>query len=134
MQRDETSSGQRERLLLALLAGRTPEEAAADAGVSRATAWRWRRGPKFKRRLEQARRETLRAGLDRVVAGLTEAVDTLRKNLHCGVPQAANAAASRLLEIALTYQEQFDLVDRIAALETRLNNLPEDEPWTSKPA
>jgi len=125
MKQDETSRGQKERLLIALLAGKTLDEAASDAGVSRATAWRWRQGPKFKSRLEQARDEVLRAGLDRVVAGVAQAVATLTRNLNCGTPAAENAAAGKLLDTALKFKEQLELVGRLDALEARMEMLPE---------
>src|SRR5262245_7059339 len=133
MQRDETSSCQKERLLLALLAGRTPDEAASEAGISRATAWRCRQAPKFQQRLNRARQELFRAGLDRLTSGLTEAVDTLRRNLSCGVPAAENAAAARMLEVALRYQDAMDLANRVAALEEQLaKQKQEEESWASK--
>ena len=130
MQQDETSAGKRERLLLALLAGQTPDEAAAAAGVSRATAWRWRQTKKFQRRLSAARDELLRAGVDRLVAGVAEAADTLRRNLTCGVPAAENSAAAKLLDGALRYQDALDLAARVTALEEQAA-AQEDEPWAS---
>ena len=130
MKRGATPGAQKEKLLLALLAGKTPDEAAADAGVSRATAWRWRRGAKFAKRLQRARAELLRAGTDRLAGVIGEAIHTLQRNLTCGIPAAENMAAGKLIEATLKYREQLDLADRMAAVEARLAEQPKErEPW-----
>jgi hypothetical protein len=114
---------------LALLEGLTPDEAADRAGVSRTTAWRWRRGPKFQKRLERARSELLRAGMDRLTTTVGRAIDTLKRNLDCGNPTAENMAAGKLIEAALKYREQLDLAARLTALESRLAEPKEAKPW-----
>lgn len=135
MKRGATPGAQKEKLLLALLAGKTPEEAAADAGVCRATAWRWRRGPKFQRRLVRARGELLRAGMDRLAGVVVRAVATLERNLSCGIPGAENVAAGKLIEACLRYREQLDLADRMAAVEDALaHEQKEPDPWASTTA
>ena len=130
MKRNAKPGAQRERLLLALLEGLTPEQAAERVGVSVSTAWRWRRGPKFQRRLQRARGELLRAGMDRLAGVVGEAVETLRRNLSCGNPAAENMAAGKLIEATLKYREQLDLADRMSAVEARLAaERKEQETW-----
>jgi hypothetical protein len=66
-----------EALIAALLTEPTNDAAAAKAGVSRATLYRWLRLPAFQEAYHQARRGLLDAAVGRIQAGTALAADTL---------------------------------------------------------
>jgi hypothetical protein len=70
-------ASKRERFIAALLSEPTHEAAAAKAGVSSATLRRALNDPGFRAAYRRARRELLRAAIERLQAGVGQAVDTL---------------------------------------------------------
>jgi hypothetical protein len=67
-----------EALIAALLSEPTHAEAAAKCGVSEATVHRWLTLPAFQATYRQARRQLLRAAVERLQGAVGQAVDTLR--------------------------------------------------------
>jgi|SRR5262245_253669 len=110
----------KKRLLLALLSVPTVEAAAEQAGVSLSTSYRWRRQPKFRRQLDRHRREVFDQGLAAMHALLGEAVDTLRRNLTCGLPNVDVAAVAKVAEIGLKFAEMADVTRRLEAVEEQM--------------
>jgi hypothetical protein len=66
-----------EALIAALLSEATHADAAAKAGVSEATLYRWLRLPAFQASYRQARRELVEGAIGRIQAATGQAVDTL---------------------------------------------------------
>jgi hypothetical protein len=111
--------GRDERLISALLTSPTVQGAAKKAGVSRRAIYRalGRRG--FRERFLAAARDLTDAALGRLQAGLSDAVDALRRNLKCGDPATEIRAAAVLTDQALRAVEltqlsaRLDLIDRL---------------------
>ena len=117
MSDDDMVSQKKRVLLVALLSRPSIHEAALAAGVSISTAFRWRRQPKFKARLDSMRREQFEQGLHNIHSLTSAAVETLKRNLDCGKPAVEVAAASRIVDIGLKFAELSDVVRRLDQLE-----------------
>ena len=117
MNEGDMDSTKKRRLLEALLVRPTIRQAAEDAGVSLATAFRWRRQPKFRSRLDELRRASFEQGLCNLQSLGTEAVETLRRNLSCGKPSVEVAAAAKIVDIGLKFSELADITRRLDELE-----------------
>jgi hypothetical protein len=104
----------------ALLRGKSLAGAAAEAGVSKMTLHRWRRGPDFQAAYAEAVRRVFGEGIDRLQAAARRAVLALEKGLRS--PRAADQirSADRLLAHGLRAAELRDLAERVEALEKAL--------------
>ena len=108
-------------LVVALAAGATYAEAAAQAGVSERTARRRMDDPAFRAALDDARAEVVSRAVDRLSAVATDAVDTLAALLGPGVPPPTRLGAARaVLELGSRLREEHDLAARLGALEEAL--------------
>lgn len=120
MRRSETKTGD-SALLAALASGRSVNEAAKAAGISRATVYRRLEESDFKNELDRVRRETL----DRTTAQLSEAglaaVKTLRELLKSGKELVRLSAARCILEVGDRYRTALDVDDRLSVLESSLS-------------
>ena len=123
MDENETLTTKQRAAVVALLTTGDATKAAATAGVSRQSLYRWMGQDAFKQALRQAEGEALR-GLARQLAGLGDAAaealrDALDQSQPIGVRlRAADLVASRgpvLLELV-------DLLGRIEALEAQREN------------
>jgi hypothetical protein len=70
--------------------------------------------------LDRYRRDTFEHGLAHLLALIGEAVDTLRRNLTCGVPNVEVAAAGKVADIGLKFVELADVTRRLEEIENRL--------------
>lgn len=105
----------------ALLTKGDAAKAAAAAGVSRQTLYRWMRDPAFAEALRAAERDALR-GLSKRLAGLGDlAADALRDALAPDQPPAIRLrAADLVIQRAPALVEAVDVYERLAALEEKL--------------
>ena len=103
--------------LAALLSEPTIEAAATKAGIGESTLLRWLAEPTFKARYRDARRQVVEAAVGRLQTVATKAVDTLERNLSCGIPAVEVGAAKSVLDQAVKAVELVDLAERIEALE-----------------
>ena len=98
-------AGKRERLedraLAALLSEPTIAQAATQANVSESTLLRWLAEPSFKARYRDARRQVVELAVTGLQQATSEAVETLSRNLQCGVPSSEIAAAKTILDFAV---------------------------------
>ena len=106
-----------EQAIVALLEQPTVEDAARVAGVSPVTLWRWMRQPDFRERYRAARRDVLEHAVARLQRATGDAVETLTRNLSCGVASVEVRAAQVILDQAVKGAEVLDLEARIADLE-----------------
>ena len=106
-----------DRALAALLSEPTVEAAATKVGVSESTLLRWMAESVFRGRLRAARRAVVEGAIGRLQQAATEAVDTLRRNLRCGIPAVEVGAARSILDQALRATELLDLAERVEQLE-----------------
>ncbi len=116
----EKLSRKQESAIAALLSEGTMKAAAASAGVSEATLWRWSRLPEFQARLRGARRQVLERAVSELQAASSEAVEALRRNLGCANPAAEIKAAQIILDQAMKGAELLEMQGRIEQLEAML--------------
>lgn len=108
-----------EQALVALLAEPTLPAAAARVGVSEATIARWLRNPQFRAAYREARRQIVEAAIGTLQGATSEAVETLRRNLHQKSGSVQVRAAIAILDRATAAIELMDLAQRVEALEIR---------------
>ncbi len=109
-----------EAAIIALLAHPTLPQAAKAAGVSETSLWRWLQRDDFQRKYKQAQLSVFNNALGSLQAASMEAVDSLRRNLRCGNPNAEVAAARTILGFTLQATELIDLTQKVNELERRL--------------
>jgi hypothetical protein len=106
------------QLLLALAAGKSPEEAATAAGCSRATAFRRLAQPDFQLRLAQARAAMMDQALGRLASAAAGAADVLQQLSQTGESEKVQLAASKALLDGLAKMRHLtDIEERLQALE-----------------
>lgn len=110
-------------LIAALAAGKTYEEAAKVAGVSRATVARRMQEAAFRREVERVRVEMFESAIGQLSGIASEAVQTLRKLLGGKTPPTVRlGAAKAILDVALKERDA-------AALEDLLREVEELKAW-----
>ena len=109
------------RAVIALLERPTVAEAANDAGVHRATLYKWLKEPGFQAAYREARRESLRLATARLQQISGEAVEALREVVGDRSQQGASrvGAARVILDYAAKMTELEDFGARLARLEER---------------
>ena len=122
MARNGTLTAKQSQFVAALMTTPTVERAAAVAGISTRTAWRWLRLPEVQAALRDVQDETLRAATRQAVAAIGMAVATLEAVMaNPGAPAGAKVSAARtILDAAAKLSETADLARRISDLEARL--------------
>lgn len=114
-----------EQIIAALLEHPTQEKAAAAAGISTVTLWRWLRKPTFQKALLQARREAYSQAVARLQQGSAAAAATLLRVMCDGTAPASTRvrAADKVLNHAAEAMEKEDLAVRVAVLEGSSHHL-----------
>jgi hypothetical protein len=103
---------------MALACGATVENAARQAGISPATAYRRLAEPAFRQRLQQLRGDMVSRTAGTLTAAASEAVRTLLELLKSTASAAVRLGAARaVLEMGMRVREAADLEERLAALE-----------------
>ena len=115
---NETLSARQEKAIAALIACKTVEEAAVKAKISPRSLHRWiHEDPTFQMAYRQARREALDNAIASLQTGAVEAVQALRDAPTHGSVNVRVRAAAIFLEHALAANAQFNLQERLEALE-----------------
>ena len=109
-----------EAAIAALLSTSVMKDAAAQVGISDVTLWRWLQLPEFEAAYRAARRQVVERAITELQTAASEAVETLKRNLSCGKPEAENRAAQIIIEQAVKGVELIDLQERVERLETLL--------------
>jgi hypothetical protein len=139
-----------ESLIAALLTEPTYAKAAARAGISEATMYRWLQLPAFRAAYRQARRELVEAAIGRIQAASGEAVTTLLAVAHQGRRDSdrvraaialLNQAGRGLNDADLLHGEQdgadalpMDTADVVKLLAARLRQVDQSELPTAEKA
>jgi hypothetical protein len=106
-----------------LLLSPSVEAAAASAGISNRTAWRWMRDPSVLERLADLRRQGMQHAMMRLQTAASAAVTCLCEVQANGESENAKVSAARcILEQALRAAEIADIEERIARLEQLAKN------------
>ena len=121
-------SPKQQRALEALLTRPTMKEAAAAAGVSETTLWRYMKDPAFSGELREARRLAYDHTIARLQRDSGDAVTVLRGlMMKEDAPAAARVSAARtLLDYADRFAEVDDLRGRLEELEDYLRAKDEE--------
>jgi hypothetical protein len=115
------------QLLMALACGVTVENAARQAGISPATAYRRLADAAFRRRLQALRGDMVSRTAGTLTAAATEAVRTLLELLKSPASAAVRLGAARaVLEMGMKVREVADLEERLTALEQAAAEDPKD--------
>ena len=111
----------RDRTVLALVAGRRPADAAADAGIGLRTLQRWLQDASFIDQLNSARAAAFDSAMQRLMAGANIAADTLVDLLNDGQPSAIRLGAARcVLDHAIERHDVATVVARLTELERQV--------------
>jgi len=118
---DELTDRQRSALL-ALVEHPTLEEAARAVGLSRRTLYRYLEDPLFLAEYRRLRRAVWERAVGELQTACSEAVSTLRANLGAESEAVQVRAARSILDHARSGLETTDLLERLEALERRLDD------------
>lgn len=100
----------REQAVLALLSEKTIAAAARRCGVNEKTLRRWMAEDPFKHALEEARRATFQAGMNRVQALTATAIDTLAVLMGRRMPPTVRLGAARAVVELGTQRHDADTI------------------------
>lgn len=117
-----------ELALQAVISHPTLKEAAAAAGVSETTLWRYMQDPNFSNRLREARREAVGHAVTRLQRASSDAVSALQHlMMKDDAPAAARITAARtILDYSFRAVEVDELKARIDQLEEFIKIKQED--------
>ena len=106
----------------------TTTQQAMDAGISRATLYRWLRDPEFRATLERLRKETLRVAENEIQSMAHDAVSVIYELMHTGSQAVRLNAARSALKLAQDARFADRLAERIENLE-RAAELRKKSQW-----
>jgi len=116
--KEATLSAKQSKAIAALLGTPNVESAAERAGVTPRTIYRWLSGDElFQEEYRKARQRAVDGAIASLQAIMSEAVETLRKNLKARNPSIQVRAAIALLEQGFRATEVHELERRLAELE-----------------
>lgn len=107
-------------IALALASGASVTEAAANAGVGRATVYRKLDHPDFARQVWEFRDKLIAVALGRIADNLTRAADALAGLLDSPEPHIRIRAARALFSMGLRLRDSIDVTARMRAIEAEL--------------
>lgn len=116
----EKLTRKQEQAIAALLSAPTIKDAGRACDVSEVTLWRWLQLPEFAAAYRAARRQVVERAVSELQAATGEAVEALKRNLHCEQANVEIRAAQIILEQAVKGVELMDLQDRVDRLEELL--------------
>ncbi len=118
----KNSTSQKETVLAALLAGEPSESAAARAGVSVRTVYRWLQEPEFFAALESGRAAMRQKVLNRLAGQGERAVVILANIMESGGREdnTRRLAAVNILELLERYYNLVNIEKRLVALEEQI--------------
>jgi hypothetical protein len=109
--------------ITALMRRRTIEDAAAAAGLSLSTAYRWLRHDDVIQRLTEARRTGMQNAMAQLQANATSAVNVLDRLQTSAESEGIRLGAARaILAFALQSTEILDLAERLDEVERKINS------------
>jgi hypothetical protein len=109
----------------ALAAGKTQQQAADAAGVSRRTVVRRLTDPAFRDRVTQLRLEAVTRGLGILAGGIVGAVEQMIELCRHGKDESVRLrAAVAIADTCHRYWTEFDLAERLRRLEVKLGVAP----------
>ena len=93
------------------------------AGLNRTTFYEWLKNPEFKAELDRKREELAAEAFGMLSQGLTKAVETLVGLLDNADDRLKRLAAKDIIDFIIRHKENEELEKRIAAIESRLEEV-----------
>jgi AcrR family transcriptional regulator len=122
----------KEKAIAALINAPSIREAARQCGLSEETLYRYLKDKEFVSEYRQARRATVENAITQIQQATSEAVETLKKNLHCENPAAEIRAAQIILENSIKGVETIDVLERLERLEDEYQKQIEENGKSNK--
>lgn len=107
----------KEKAVNALLNTNSITEAAKACKLSEATIYRYLNDETFQKEYRKARRSLVETSIGQIQKACGEAVETLKRNLHCENPNAEIRSAQIILDTAYKGIELIDILERLEVLE-----------------
>ena len=116
-------TSKQEKVMLDLLNGSTITDASKAHKISETTIYNWLQDETFKTQYRKLRRDSVENSLAQIQQSTTEAVETLRRNLHCENPAVEVRTAQIILDNAFKGIELTDILERLERLEIQNNEV-----------
>jgi hypothetical protein len=114
-------------LVVALACGASPESAAQKAGLSVRTVYRRQADPAFRAQVNEVRADMVRRAASLFTAASMPAIKTITTLQESANSEAVRLGAARaIIELGCKLRETVELMERLAALEARLESLLEE--------
>jgi hypothetical protein len=111
-------------LVVALACGASPEGAAQKAGLSVRTVYRRQADPAFRAQVNEVRADMVRRAASLFTAASMPAIKTITTLQESATSEAVRLGAARgIIELGCKLRETVELMERLAALEGRLESL-----------
>ena len=107
----------KEKVLLALLETSSIREASQTSGIGEATIYRYLKDADFQKEYRAARRSLVETSISQIQKATAEAVETLKRNLHCENAAVEVRCAQIIFENAVKGVEMIDILERLEQLE-----------------
>jgi len=118
----DKQSRKEDEAIAALLSCPTIVAAAKHIGIGEETLRRWLAQPDFRARYREARQQVVQHAITRLQSATTVAVETLERNMGCGMRSTEVAAAKAVLEQAFNGATVDELIEWLEELERRAND------------
>ena len=121
------TNARKELFMKALLQGKTIKSAAETVGVTEQTAHTYLKDPTFKAEYRQLKSDALQEATDYIQSVTRAAGEVLfqQMNNRKASPRTKIDAAQRLIEFALRIRQENEVLQRIEALEAKLEKTKE---------
>ena len=103
--------------------GDTIKDTAKANRISETTIYLWQQKDEFKSELRRLRREAYETSVNKLQSVTDKAIDTLERNLNCGIPSTEIRAAQILLEQSSKAIDTLDVLERLERLESVHNEV-----------
>lgn len=107
----------KDKAIIALLEHTSIRKSANACGLSEETIYRYLKEDDFIREYREARRQTVETAISNIQSATGEAVETLKRNLHCEIPAVEVRTAQIILENAVKGVEVMDFGERLERIE-----------------
>lgn len=122
-------SGKKQRALVALVSGKTQQQAAQTAGVHENTLSRWMQEPEFRDALNTAGERIVATAGRRLLAAAEDAIRVVENIMNDQSETGATRlrAAGLILDKSHEFVQLHQVIDRLAGIESYLQELRENE-------
>jgi len=109
---------------VSLLESHSRNDTAVKSGISVSTLERWLKDSEFQTLLREAEKNKYQEISSKSMMLLDQSLDTLGRNLNCGVPSQEIRAAAAVCEVHSRLVEIYKFEKRLASLESSVGDTP----------